>query len=181
MFGADVAVPFGEYGLRGEVAYSRSRNRNIPDAAIKHDNLFLVAGVERTFGGELNVNAQYLYRHNFGDLDGNRIADAALELLDRQEAVISNQPASDMHGVSVRIADKFFNETLEGEIGAVAWFGQSGGALRPKLSYAVNDRLQLVLGGQIYVGPKGGFFGQFRDASAAFAELRWGIQGERRR
>jgi hypothetical protein len=175
MFGADVAVPVGRYGLRGEIAYSRSRDRNIPDAAIKHDNLFLVAGVERSIGGELNINVQYLYRHNFGFLDVDRIADAVPRLLDRQENVLSNQPTCDMHGVSARIADKFFNETLEGELDAVVWFGQAGGALRPKLSYAVNDHLQLVLGGQFYFGPKDGFFGEFRDASTAFAELRWGF------
>jgi len=175
MFGADAAVPVGQYGLRGEIAYSRTLDRHLPDAAIKHDNLFLVAGIERTIGGELNINAQYLYRHNFGYGNPNPAADAGLQRLERQENVISNQPARNMRGVSIRIADKFFNETLEGEVGGVVWFGQPGSTLRPKLSYAVNDHLKLIVGGQLYFGPKDGFFGQFRDASAAFAELRWGF------
>lgn len=175
MIGADVAVPVGHYGLRGELAYSASRDRNIPDAAIKHDNLFLVAGIEHAVGSELNLNAQYLYRHNFGFRDAHPSANTVLERLDRQEDIISNQPARNMHGVSIRIADKFFNETLDGEIGGVVWFGQSGGALRPKLSYAVDDHVTLVVGGQFYLGPKDGFFGQFRTASSAFAEVRWGL------
>jgi hypothetical protein len=175
MFGADAAVPVGRYGLRGEIAYNRTLDRDVPGAAVKHDNLFLVAGVERTIGGELNFNLQYLYRHNFGFQDSSHIADPVLQLLDRQEDVISDQLARDMQGVSVRVVDKFFNETLEGEIAGVAWFGKAGSALRPKLSYAVSDHLKLIVGGQLYFGPKDGFFGQFRDASTAFTELRWGF------
>lgn len=175
MFGADAAVPVGQYGLRGEFAYSRTLDRRVPDAAIKHDNLSLVAGIERTIGGELNINAQYLYRHNFGFGEADQFADSARQLLDRREDVISNQLARNMHGLSIRVVDKFFNETLEGEIGAVVWFGRAGSAIRPKLSYAVNDHLRLIVGGQLYVGPKDGFFGQFRDASTAFTELRWGF------
>ncbi len=175
MFGGDAAVPVGRYGLRGEIAYSRTLDRDVPGAAVKHDNLFLVAGVERTIGGELNFNLQYLYRHNFGFQDSSYIADPVLQLLDRQEDVISDQLARDMHGVSVRVVDKFFNETLEGEIAGIAWFGKAGSALRPKLSYAVSDHLKLIVGGQLYFGPKDGFFGQFRDASTAFTELRWGF------
>jgi hypothetical protein len=175
MFGADAAAPVGRYGLRGEIAYSRTLERDVPGAAIKHDNLFLVAGIERTFGGELNVNLQVLDRHNIGFRQSNRIADPALQRLDRQEDVISNQLAPDMHGVSLRVVDKFFDETLEGELAGVAWFGKAGSALRPKLSYAVNDRLKLVAGGQLYFGSRDGFFGRFRDASTLFTELRWGF------
>jgi hypothetical protein len=175
MFGADAAAPVGRYGLRGEIAYSRTLERDVPGAAIKHDNLFLVAGIERTFGGELNVNLQVLDRHNIGFRQSDRIADPALQRLDRQEDVISNQLAPDMHGVSLRVVDKFFDETLEGELAGVAWFGKAGSALRPKLSYAVNDRLKLVAGGQLYFGSRDGFFGRFRDASTLFTELRWGF------
>ncbi len=175
MFGGDAAVPVGRYGLRGEIAYSRTLHRDVPDVAIKHDNLFLVAGIERTFGGELNFNFQYLYRHSFGFQEPNQVVEPLRQLLDRQEDVISDQLARDMQGVSVRVVDKFFNETLEGEIAGVAWFGKAGSALRPKLSYAVSDHLKLIVGGQLYFGPKDGFFGQFRDASTAFTELRWGF------
>ena len=175
MFGADAAVPVGPYGLRGEIAYSRTPDRQVPGAAVKHDSLFLVVGVERTFGGELNFNLQYLHRHSFGFQESNHIADPLLQLLDRQEDVISDQLARDMHGVSVRVVDKFFNETLEGEIAGVVWFGKAGSTLRPKLSYAVNDHLKFIVGGQLYFGSKDGFFGQFRNASTAFTELRWGF------
>ncbi len=175
MFGADAAVPVGQYGLRGEIAYSRTPDHDVPGTAIKHDNLFLVAGVERTFDGELNFNIQYLYRHSFGYEDPNRVTDPVQQLLDRQEDVISGQQRRNMHGLSVRVVDKFFNETLEGEFAGVVWFGGAGGALRPKLSYALSDDLKIALGGQLYFGPSEGFFGQFHDASSAFVELRLGF------
>lgn len=174
-FGADAAVPVGPYGLRGEIAYGHTLRRDVPSAAVKHDNLFLVAGIERTFGGELNLNLQYLYRRNFGFRDPNLVADPMLQVLERQESVISDQLRRDMHGISVRVVDKFFNETLECEIAAVAWLGDREGTLRPKLSYAVSDHLKLIVGGQLFFGPKDSFFGQFRHASTAFTELRWGF------
>ena len=175
LLGADAAVPVGQYGLRGEIAYSSTRDHDLPDAVIKHDTLFLVAGIERTFGGELNVNVQYLHRRSFAFHDPSLDFEAVHQALERQEDIISDQLARDMHGVSVRVVDKFFNETLEAELAGVAWFGKSRGTLRPKLSYAVNDRLKFIVGGQLYFGPKESIYGQFRDASTTFTELRWGF------
>jgi hypothetical protein len=175
MFGADAAVPVGQYGLRGEIAYSSTLNRDVPAAVLKHDALFLVAGIERTFGGEFNLNIQYLYRRSFAFHDPNLDVDPVRQALDGQEAIISDQLARDMHGVSVRVVNKFFNETLEAELAGVAWLGKSRGALRPKLSYALNDRLKFIVGGQLYFGLRQSFFGQFRDASTAFTEVRWGF------
>ena len=42
-------------------------------------------------------------------------------------------------------------------------------------SYAVNDRLQLIVGSRIYFGPTSGFFGAFDRPSNIYAEARWGF------
>jgi hypothetical protein len=173
MYGADAAAPVGRYGLRGEMAYTR--RARLSGAAPLYDDLFLVAGAERTFGGEFNINIQYLYRRDYGFQDPARIADPARRRLAVQEDILANQYARDQGGLSVHLVDRFLNETLVAELGGVIWFGRGGGALQPKVSYALTDRWQLTAGGQVYFGPKAGFFGQFRDASTLFAEIRWGF------
>lgn len=175
MYGADAAVPVGQYGIRGEIAYTRRRRRDDPGIFTKYDDLSLVAGVERTFGGEFNVNLQYLYRRNYGFQSAGDIPDPSMRALARQEDGLANQFARDMNGMSARLVDRFLNETLQIEVGGIAWMGGGGGTLGPKLSYAVTDRLQLIVGGQVYFGPKTGFFGAFHDASTAFVETRWGF------
>jgi len=175
MLGADAAVPVGQYGLRGEVAYMRRLDRDQPGTFTKYDDLSLVAGIERTFGGEFNVNLQYLYHRNYGFRNPDDIPDPIRRTLAQQENVLSNQYARDMSGFSARLVDRLMNETLQLEIGGVTWFGRGGGTLGPKLTYAVNDRLQVIAGGQVYFGAKSGFLGGFHDASTAFVEARWGF------
>lgn len=176
MLGADAAVPVGQYGLRGEVAYKRQLQRGIALTATKYDDLFLVAGVERTFGGEFNVNVQYLYQRNYGFHEPADITtNPTTRLLMTQNDLATNQFARDMNGLSIHIIDRLLNETLSAELGGAVWFGRGGGAMQPKVSYAVSDRLQVIVGGQIFFGPGKGFFGEFHESTAVFAEGRWGI------
>ena len=175
MYGADAAVPVGQYGLRAEMAYTRRPRRDDSATFTKYSDLFLVAGIERTFGGEFNVNLQYLYHRNDGFQDPDGIADPVRRTLARREEVLVNQFARHMNGASVRIVDRFLNETLQAEINGIAWQGRGGGTLGAKLSYAMNDRLQLVVGSQVYFGPTSGFFGELHRASNLYAEARWGF------
>jgi len=175
MYGADAAVPFGPYGLRAEAAYTRRRRPGEVDITAKYDDLFLVAGIERTFDGELSLNVQYLFRRNYGFHDPASVADPSRRFLAGREEVLANQFARDMSGFSLSAVDRFLNETLQAEIDAVGWAGRAGGTLGPKVSYAVNDRWQLIVGAQLYFGPRMGFFGEFHDASTLFAEVRRGF------
>ena len=174
--GADAAVPVGEYGLRGEIAYTRTKDRSAEDPFIKNSNLFLVLGAERTFDdGELNVNAQYLYRRSFGFQDLATFTNPEARFVELQEDINSNQLSPDMQGASLRINYKAFNETLESEIAAVAWSARGDFALRPKISYAVTDSIKAVVGVQIYLGPTDSYFGRLSYGSTAFVELRQGF------
>jgi len=59
----------------------------------------------------------------------------------QQEDLLSNQLAPDMQGASLRINYKAWNETLESELAAVAWFNKGDTAIRPKVTYAFTDEL----------------------------------------
>ena len=175
VIGADAAVPVGQYGLRAEIAYTKTGNRGGNDPFAQNNNVFAVFGVERTFIGELNVNAQYLYRRTFDLRDPDPNAAPDIRLLTLEERVLSNQLATNTHGASLRINYKAWNETLEMELAGVVWFKNGDTAIRPKVTYAFTDRLKVILGGEIYRGPGRSFFGQLNPTSTAYAELQFGF------
>jgi hypothetical protein len=174
VIGADAAVPIGQYGLRGEIAYTHARNRDGADPLAQNNNLFCVLGVERTWG-ELNINLQYLFKKSYDYRGLDSIADPNLYFLAQQAELISNQIAENMEGASLRVDYKAFNETLETELSAVMWFNKTDSIVTAKVSYAFTDRLKGVLGADIFSGPIDSFFGRLRRTSTAFLEFRLGI------
>ena len=80
-----------------------------------------------------------------------------------------------MQGASLRINYKAWNETLESEVAAVAWFTKGDSAIRPKVTYAFSDHLKGIIGGELYHGPRQSFFGQLKPTSTAYAELQMGF------
>ncbi len=173
--GADAAVPVGRFGLRGEVAYTRTQDHDGTDPLTKNRNLFVVLGIERTFEGELNINAQYLYRRTFDFIPPSSLPNPNTRLLAEQVDLASNQLATDMHGASLRINYKAWNETLESEVAAAGWFKKGDSAIRPKVTYAFTDHLKGIVGGEIYHGPPQSFFGRLSRTSTAYAEFQFGF------
>jgi hypothetical protein len=175
VIGADAAVPVGRYGLRAEIAYTKTGNHDGHDPFAQNDYLFAVFGVERTFVGELNVNAQYLYRRTLDLRDPDPNAAPDIRLLAHEERLLANQLTTHTHGASLRINYKVWNETLEMELAGAVWFKNGDSAIRPKVTYALTDRVKGVLGGEIYRGPSQSFFGRLNRVSTAFAELQYGF------
>lgn len=175
VIGADAAVPAGQFGLRAEVAYTRTENPDGTDPLTQRRNVFAVLGCERTFDGVLNINAQYLYRRTFDFASPSSIPSPGTRQLAEEVDLLSNQLASDMQGASLRINYKAWNETLESEVAAVAWFTKGDSAIRPKVTYAFTDHLKGIIGGELYHGPRQSFFGQLNPTSTAYAELQIGF------
>jgi hypothetical protein len=173
--GADAAVPIGKFGLRGEVAYTRTQDHDGTDLLTKKRNVFLVVGCERTFEGVLNVNAQYLYRRTFDFVPPSFISNPNTGLLAEQVDLLSNQLAPDMHGASLRINYKAWSETLESEVAAAVWFKKGDSAIRPKVTYAFTDHLKGIVGGELFHGPPQSFFGRLSRTSTAYAEFQIGF------
>jgi len=133
----------------------------------------VVAGGDRTFNEHLNVNIQYLYRYvaHFGV---PAPSDSPFEnLVAIEHAVLSGQTRRHQHGASTRVSYKWFHDTLEAEVAAAGYARPRGGVLRPKLTYAVSDRMKVLVGGEFYRGNAASTFGVLRENSGAFAEMRW--------
>ena len=175
LVGADVAFPVGKFGFRGEVAHVHARNSHGLDPLGQNDCLFAVAGMDRTWGGRLNVNVQYLFRYMFDYRDPSSMSGPFLRGLATQARLIDNQLAATMEGASFRIDYKARNETLEMEISGAMWFKRNDSFSMLKISYAFTDRIKGIVGANLWSGPLDSFFGRLRTTSAAFVELRFGL------
>ena len=173
VIGADLATTVGAFGLRGEAAYVLTRDRSGADPEIKNPYLFVVVGADRTFDQHLYVNVQYLLRVVLHFHSTAAIADPLERQVAAREALISNQLDHVQHGLSARIGYRWLNDTLRAELEAVAWITRFNYVLRPKLIYAITDRWTVTAGGDVFGGPRESFFGQLRDDTTAYLEVRW--------
>lgn len=174
MLGADAAGTWGRYGLRAEAALTRTADRDGTDPFIRNPFLYVAAGGDRTFLSDLNVNAQLLYRRVVAWEDP-AAAPAPLRELALRQALLSNQRDAEQAGATVRVARRWWNDTLEAELSGVAWFARGDFLVRPRLRYAANDRIRFTLGGDLYRGPADSFFGSLRNLSTAFVEVQYNL------
>jgi hypothetical protein len=173
VIGADVATTLGRFGLRGEIAYAITADRKGDNPEIKNPYLFMVLGVDRTFLEYFNVNIQYLFRAITNFQDPEKIQDPIRRLIAIQQSIIANQLDRFQHGASLRISQKWLNETLETELGAVYGFTRRDYVIRPKAVYDFTDRIRGTVGADFFGGPKKSFFGRIKDTSTAYVELKF--------
>ena len=172
VLGADGATVVGRYGLRAEAAYTWTEDAG-GDPLVKQPFLYAVLGGDRTYYDNFNVNLQYYFRRVTNYSDPQSIADPLLRGIALQGAITSNQMDRFQHGLTMRISNKWLNETLEGEIAGVVSMTYRDYALKPKLVYAFNDLLKGTFGMDIYRGASDTLFGRMRDNTSAFAELKY--------
>ena len=170
-YGADYAINLGRFGLRAEAAYTLTQDSHGEDYFIKNPFLYVVAGGDRTFLESLNINLQYLYRHIYFFQDPRDITDPSQELA-IQEAILTNQYDHTQHGASLRISNKWLNDTLEVDLTAVSWFQHKDYLLRPKVRYAFNDYIKFILASDMYRGPVDSYFGSLNKISTTYCELQ---------
>ncbi|MDB5956955.1 MAG: hypothetical protein JWP60_3563 [Ramlibacter sp.] len=175
VFGGDVATVAGPWGLRGEAAYTWTSYDPVMRPLVKKPFFYGVAGADRTFDNGIYVNVQYYLRHisNFQDPGG--IGDPLLREIAVQSALTVNQRDRFEHGLSLRLSDKWFNNTLEAELAAVVSLTRGDQVWRPKVIYAINDQLKLTVGVDVFAGGSNTFYGRLRDNSAFYVEMKYGL------
>jgi len=174
VIGADAATTVGRWGVRAEAAYTWTSDPAGTDPFTKNSFYYGVLGADRTFLDNLNVNIQTLYRR-IAHYEDPFAVSGPLQPLAVQQALISNQRDPEQLGATVRISKKWWNDTLEAEVSAIAWFVHGDSLVRPRLKYAWTDRLKTTLGADFYRGPADSFFGNLRDLSTAFAEVQYDL------
>jgi len=170
--GADAAAALGPYTVRGEVAYTFTEHERAGDQ-IKSPFLFLVLGADRTLPGGVYVNIQYVLRVVARFQDPFAVADPSVRRVAIEQASINDQLDEAKHALAVRLSKTWLNETLVTEITSIISPARAEFVLRPKVKYAVTDRLKLTAGADVFRGETPSFFGRLRDTSTAYVEVRW--------
>lgn len=173
VFGADMAANVGRFGVRAEGAYVGTEDSSGSDPFTKNPFVYLVAGTDRTFGGLLNLNVQYLYRHVLADPTVPASPVDFASVVATQQAVLNSQTRRSQHGASLRLSYKWLHDTLEAECAAAGYAGPRGAVVQPKLAYAVTDDWKVLAGAEIFSGETSSLFGLMRRNSTGYAELRW--------
>jgi hypothetical protein len=173
MFGADMAGTAGPIGWRAEIAWSRYRGTDT--IFRKNDNLWAVVGVDATVGDGWNLNLQYSLRRIFDYRDLTLVANPVQRAIALQSAAVNNQLDRTQNGMTFRVARKFFADTLDIELATQAYFETGDAAIRPKLAYAITDKLRLNVGADIFVGPSLSYFGRVRSLSGGYLQLTHGF------
>jgi hypothetical protein len=173
VIGADFAKAVGNYGVRAEVAHTRTEDYGGTDPLRQNSFWSAVVGADRTLIENFNINVQALYLRVDDFVDPGFISDPNSRTLGLTLARISNQKYAEQMGLTLRPSYKMLNDTLEMELALVSWAKNGDSLIRPKITYAINDHVKALVGGEFYGGPRDSFFGQLKDTSSVFTELRW--------
>lgn len=171
--GSDFSTTLGSYGVRGEISYAKTQDTRGDNPLQQNSTINAVLGADRTVVENLNINVQALYRHVEDFVDPGSISDPNSRNLASTLARISNQKYRDQFGVSLRPSYKALNDTLELEVAFVSWQRNGDSLIRPKATYAATDLVKVIVGAEFYDGPRDTFFGQLKDVSSFFAEVRY--------
>jgi hypothetical protein len=175
VFGADIARNYGRFGFRGEVAYMDTADDAGTDPGIENPNLYWIAGVDRTFFSNLNVNLQFFQRRIRHHRDPQAIAGTTERRIAIENSILDGQADRITNGITFRISDKWFNDALEAELFAVTNFTRDNSFIRPLLTRAFNDRWKGTIGAELYRGPADTQYGGLKSNRGMFVELRYGF------
>lgn len=174
VLGADIARNFGRFGFRGELAYTFAEAQSV-DPNASEDRLFLIAGVDRTFGENLNLNVQALLRAMPDRRDPGDLADASARATAALNATMRGQDAKLSPGVTFRVSNVWRHNTVRAELFGVANTERGDFYLRPLASYDITDRVRLSAGANLFSGERDTQYGLQRKNSGVFVELRHGF------
>jgi len=172
--GGDIARPVGRFVLRSEVAYM------VPPAArgdaifAKQRQVYAVAGGDRTFGEYFNVNLQLYWRHVEGQAVPPDLP-APEQAIARVFALSAQQFDRNDRGITFRISDQWYNETLEAEVAGLFSVLRSSYVIRPLVKYRVTDEWTASVGGEVLGGDGRSLYGFLRDDTTAYLEMRRGF------
>lgn len=121
-------------------------------------------GIERDFGNNTSAIVQLFNRTvlNYQRPDST----------ERLHAVLTSQLDRQQNGVSVRVAKKWMNETLETEFSGLRLFERNGYSFRPRVVYLWSDRIKLLTGYEYFNGSSDTVYGLLHKNSTLFTEIR---------
>ena len=165
VFGFDMATTVGNNRFALESAYTQTQDLHGTDEYIKNPFLYTVFGVEHDFGnntsGIVQIFNRYIYNYSTPTSAG------------LYHAIFSSQLDRNQDGISIRIAKKWLNETLETELAGSTLLERNGYSLRPRVTYLWSDSIKLLAGYEYYAGNSNTYYGYLKNNNTLFMELRY--------
>ena len=164
VIGADAATTIGPWRIALESAFTRTEDPQGTIAYLKNPFTYTVLGIERDFGNNTSAIVQLFNRTvlNYQRPDST----------ERLHAVLTSQLDRQQNGVSVRVAKKWMNETLETEFSGLRLFERNGYSFRPRVVYLWSDRIKLLTGYEYFNGSSDTVYGLLHKNSTLFTEIR---------
>jgi hypothetical protein len=172
--GGDIARPVGRFVLRSEIAYMEPPAARGDAIFAKQRQIYAVSGGDRTFGEYFNVNLQLYWRHVEGAATPPDLPEPQ-RVIAQVFAVTAQQYDHNDRGITFRISDQWYNETLEAEVAGLLSLQRSSYVIRPLIKYRVTDEWTASLGGEILGGDGRSFYGFLRDDTTGYLEIRRGF------
>ena len=173
VLGADAATTRGSYRYAMEVAYVRTEDPDGINPGIKNPFVYGVLGVERDYPDNFTVIVQAFAREVMHYSDPEAITNPVARAFAVQQAVINSQYDRTQQGMSVRFDKKWFNETLEAELAAIALFNRDGYFVRPRIIYMWTDSIKIIAGYEYFQGSDKTTYGLLEKNRTLYSELRW--------
>ena len=165
VIGVDAATTRGPYRFAVESAFTRTEDSAGTNDFIKNPFLYTVFGVERDFGNNTSGIVQ-IFNRTVSNYSQPSTAG-------RFHAILANQLDRTQNGVSVRIAKKWWNETLETELAGVSLLERNGYSVRPRMTYLWSDQVKILSGYEYYQGSSDTLYGLLHKNSLFFIEMRY--------
>jgi len=161
--GGSLSTTLSSVVVRTEAAAYLNKDFNVltsvgPGPGIdEFSQLHALAGLDWSLGG-VNMSAQYIFQyiHEFDD-----------SILTADEFG---------HTATAMVQDTFLEESLTAKLFGYFGFGAFDtfdALLRPSLTYAVEDGVELQTGAELFLGDENGNFGQYRDNNMVYAAVKW--------
>ena len=166
VYGMDIATTVGNNRFALESAYTQTQDMNGTDENIKNPFLYTVIGVEHDFGNNTSGIIQFFNRHIYH----YSIPTTTPGLY---HAIFSSQLDRNQDGISIRIAKKWWNETLETELAGSTLLERNGYSIRPRVTYLWSDSIKLLAGYEYYAGNTNTYYGYLKNNNTLFFELRY--------
>lgn len=169
VLGADIAGAAGPWGWRTEAAYTTTRFDPAHDPLVRRPDLWLVAGLDRNFNGNIYANLQFSIRQI---LAFNTPVDPQLQRLRQQIDILRFQQDQTQFGLTGTIRHHWSDRRWTAEALALHYIQRSQGVIRLELRHQLTPTLNLRARAQKIYGPQNSYFGRVAPASAISIEAR---------
>ncbi|ALO16795.1 hypothetical protein L21SP5_03180 [Salinivirga cyanobacteriivorans] len=151
IFGFDFSTTFGNYGLRGEFAYSHPKEQNDSLHATPLPQIEYTIGLDKEWGN-FSLIVQYIgkYVSDFNEHNG-LVTDFSSQLSIWNDMIYGQQNEYS-HTASIRPSLSLVHQTLNCEVLSLYNFTTQELFFKPKITYKLSDNLSLTAGAQYYYG-----------------------------